>query len=133
MSRDWSRCVRAVGPWVYVRPHKLDGREKFTIKSLKTGLFMPTGTSAQRMSPNFGTVVSVGHGFWDEDRQLWDNLGLRPGVVVWYKGYQEQLNRPHHEVDDFSFLHMRDLLGYDPSIVELTPNRVLRIKDVANV
>lgn len=105
--RDY-RNVRACGPWAYVEILDKD-EEAYSLS--QSGLYVPGGTFEQRKGLSRARILSLGSGVEVRGKVVPpEKMGLFPGKVVLYRGFLEEVNKPHPLVDDYAFIHMTSFL-----------------------
>ena len=102
--------IRAMGPWVWVKP---DPRKEYS----DGGIFMPETSLAERTGLGTAYVISAGPGGWGEKggKQVWVHSGIKAGDRVVYRHYLNDHAPKRHVMDDHCFIHMTDVVGFRDS------------------
>ena len=103
---DSSR-IRATGQWVLLERLKLNMEDGLEKRGL---LFIPNGTSEQRLGHAKARVVSVGLGKWDKRRGIRVPPDVKAGDVVLHRGYLAEINTLSPLDDRHAFIHVDDVL-----------------------
>jgi co-chaperonin GroES (HSP10) len=97
--------VRAVGPWVLIKPEPPK-------KTSKGGIYLPDGNLLERLGHLVGTVISASSGYWETPRgktkMVYVPMEIEPGDRVVFRGH---LQEAHLLGKDHCFLHIKDLVG----------------------
>lgn len=102
--------VKALGPWVLVRPEP---------KQKKQGdVYLPDGNVLERLGHCVAGVLSSGRGYYtkQEEREVFVPCTLKAGDRVVFRGHLSEANKVGK---DCCFIHQRDLLGILDADTEL--------------
>ncbi len=106
--------VKARGPWLYMEI--LAPEEKDGMKLLASGLYVADGITTQRLGLTRGRVLSIGRGKWSDKSLRYVSpreYGIEEGMVIFYRGYLQEVNKPHPLVDNYCFINMESVMGYE--------------------
>jgi co-chaperonin GroES (HSP10) len=100
--------VRAIGPWLWVKPDE----EKLVSDG---GIIIPETAMSVRTGLATGTVLSAGPGAEGQlgDEIVWVPSGIEDGDRIVFKRYLKDSAQKRFFWDNHFFLHMQDVVGFD--------------------
>lgn len=104
--------IQAFGPWVLVKVEP-------PLEKTAGGIYRPQGNSEDKMGHSIGVVLSVGKGYFNQDKQgrplkkKFTSIGVEAGDRILFRGFLHDLNRYHQGIEGLqhSMVHADNIDG----------------------